>query len=140
MLRHLTQDARKLMRFLTVCKTVNFKMQNNTSYQKELPDKLYFKVGEVSAIVGVPAYVLRFWESEFKKIKPKRTPSGQRLYRKRDVELILKIKHLLYEKKFTIQGAKQHLKTKPAEKKVKPSANALKDNRREHKKIRDLLT
>ena len=128
------------MRFLTVCKTVNFKMQNNTSYQKELPDKLYFKVGEVSAIVGVPAYVLRFWESEFKKIKPKRTPSGQRLYQKRDVELILKIKHLLYEKKFTIQGAKQHLKTKPAEKKVKPSANALKDIRRELKKIRDLLT
>ena len=127
------------MRFLTVCKTVNFKMQNNTSYQKELPDKLYFKVGEVSAIVGVPAYVLRFWESEFKKIKPKRTPSGQRLYRKRDVELILKIKHLLYEKKFTIQGAKQHLKTKPAEKKVKPSAKALKEIRRELKKIRDLL-
>jgi DNA-binding transcriptional MerR regulator len=128
------------MRFLTVCKTVNFKMQNNTSYQKELPDKLYFKVGEVSAIVGVPAYVLRFWESEFKKIKPKRTPSKQRLYRKRDVELILKIKHLLYEKKFTIQGAKQHLKTKPAQKKVKPSANALKDIRLELKKIRDLLT
>ena len=115
-------------------------MQNKTYYQKELPDKLYFKVGEVSALIGVPAYVLRFWESEFKKIKPKRTPSGQRLYRKKDVELILKIKHLLYEKKFTIQGAKQHLKTKPAEKKVKPSAKALKEIRRELKKIRDLLT
>ena len=94
-------------------------MQNTTSFQKELPNKLYFKVGEVSAIVGVPAYVLRFWESEFKKINPKRTPSGQRLYRKRDVELILKIKHLLYEKKFTIQGAKQHLKIGPPEEKNK---------------------
>ena len=81
-------------------------MQNNTPYQKELPDKLYFKVGEVSTIVGVPAYVLRFWESEFNKINPKRTPSGQRLYRKKDVELIIWIKHLLYEKKFTIEGAK----------------------------------
>ena len=135
-----TLDAHKLIRFLTVCKIINFKMQNNTSHQKELPDKLYFKVGEVSAIVGVPAYVLRFWESEFKKIKPKRTPTGQRLYRKRDVELILKIKHLLYEKKFTIQGAKQHLKTTPAEKKVKPSVNTLEEIRLELKKIRDLLT
>ena len=135
-----TLDAHKLIRFLTVCKIINFKMQNNTSHQKELPDKLYFKVGEVSAIVGVPAYVLRFWESEFKKIKPKRTPTGQRLYRKRDVELILKIKHLLYEKKFTIQGAKQHLKTTPAEKKVKPSVNTLEGIRLELQKIRDLLT
>jgi len=70
-------------------------MQSDTPYQTELPDKLYFKVGEVSSIVGVPAYVLRFWESEFKKINPKRTPSGQRLYRKRNVEVILRNKHLL---------------------------------------------
>lgn len=115
-------------------------MQNTPSFQKELPNKLYFKVGEVSDLVGVPAYVLRFWESEFKKINPKRTPSGQRLYRKRDVELILKIKHLLYEKKFTIQGAKQHLKIAPAEEKIKPSVNTLEEIRLELKKIRDLLT
>ncbi len=114
-------------------------MQSDTPYQKELPDKLYFKVGEVSSIVGVPAYVLRFWESEFKKINPKRTPSGQRLYRKRDVELILWIKHLLYEKKFTIQGAKQHLKIKPAEKKEKPSTDILEEICLELQKIRDLL-
>jgi DNA-binding transcriptional MerR regulator len=76
-----------------------------------LPDKLYFKVGEVSEITGLPAHVLRFWETEFKRINPKRTASGQRLYRKSDVELIMGIKHLLYEKKFTIQGARQHLKT-----------------------------
>ena len=72
-------------------------MGNNEPYKKELPDKLYFRVGEVGTIVGVPAYVLRFWETEFKRINPKRTPSGQRLYRKKDVELILKIRHLLYE-------------------------------------------
>jgi len=115
-------------------------MEDHTSYQKELPDKLYFKVGEVSAIVGVPAYVLRFWESEFKKINPKRSDSGQRLYRKSDIELILKIKHLLYDKKFTIQGAKQHLKIKPDEKKAKPSTISLDEIRIKLKSIRDLIS
>ena len=75
----------------------------------ELPDKLYFKIGEVSKLAGIPTYVLRFWESEFKQINPRRTQSGQRQYKKNDVELILKIKHLLYDRKFTIQGAKRHL-------------------------------
>jgi DNA-binding transcriptional MerR regulator len=74
-----------------------------------IPDKLYFKIGEVSDITDVPAYVLRFWESEFKRIAPKRTTSGQRLYRKSDIDLILKIKDLLYNKKFTIQGARRFL-------------------------------
>jgi len=115
------------------------KMQNDTPYQKELPDKLYFKVGEVSSIVGVPAYVLRFWESEFKKIHPKRTSSGQRLYRKKDVELIIWIKHLLYEKKFTIEGAKQRLKTKPAGQREKPPTDILQEISTELQKIRDLL-
>jgi DNA-binding transcriptional MerR regulator len=115
-------------------------MQSNIPYQKELPDKLYFKVGEVSSIVGVPAYVLRFWESEFKKINPKRTSSGQRLYRKKDVELIIWIKHLLYEKKFTIEGAKQRLKTKPAGQREKPPTDILQEICTELQKIRDLLT
>jgi DNA-binding transcriptional MerR regulator len=75
-----------------------------------IPDKLYFKIGEVTAITDLAAYVLRFWESEFSIISPKRTESGQRLYRKVDVESILKIKHLLYDKKFTIEGAKKILK------------------------------
>ena len=79
------------------------------THMKSIPDKLYFKIGEVSALLGVPAYVLRFWETEFKRIKPKRTPSGQRLYRKTDVELLQEIRHLLYEKRFTIPGAKQRL-------------------------------
>lgn len=77
-----------------------------------IPDKLYFRIGEVGKIAEVPTYVLRFWESEFPTIKPKRTESGQRLYRKADVELILDIKHLLHDRKFTIKGAKQHLKAK----------------------------
>lgn len=114
-------------------------MPNSTSSQIDLPDKLYFKVGEVSSIVGVPAYVLRFWESEFKKITPKRTDSGQRLYRKKDVETILKIKHLLYEKKFTIQGARQYLKTKPAKPKGPSSAITLREIRMELNKIKKLL-
>jgi DNA-binding transcriptional MerR regulator len=71
-------------------------MQNNKVHIKELPDKLYFKIGEVSEIAALPSHVLRFWENEFPRINPKRTPSGQRLYRKSDIEFVLKIKHLLY--------------------------------------------
>jgi DNA-binding transcriptional MerR regulator len=78
----------------------------------EIPDKFYFKIGEVSQLADVPPYVLRFWETEFKQIKPKRTEAGQRLYRKQDVLLILRIKKLLYDRKFTIEGARQHLKKK----------------------------
>ncbi|MBL0713418.1 MAG: MerR family transcriptional regulator [Desulfosarcina sp.] len=75
-----------------------------------IPEKLYFRIGEVSDIAGVPSYVLRFWETEFPSIKPRRTESGQRLYRKVDVERILLIKGLLHDKRFTIQGARQYLK------------------------------
>lgn len=75
-----------------------------------LPDKLYFKIGEVSRIVGVEAYVLRFWETEFELLKPSKTPSRHRLYKKRDVELLLEIKRLLYAEGFTIEGARKRLK------------------------------
>jgi DNA-binding transcriptional MerR regulator len=85
-------------------------MQGPEPWQKAIPDKLYFRIGEVAAIAGVPSYVLRFWESEFPAIRPKRTQAGQRRYRKADVELILTIKHLLHEKRFTIQGARQRLR------------------------------
>jgi DNA-binding transcriptional MerR regulator len=74
-----------------------------------IPNKLYFKIREVSAIAGVEPYVLRYWESEFKAIKPERTHSKQRIYRKRDVELILEIKKMLYEEKLTIAGTRQRL-------------------------------
>ncbi|UCD90869.1 MAG: MerR family transcriptional regulator [Desulfobacterales bacterium] len=115
-------------------------MPHDTPFQIELPDKLYFKVGEVSDILGVPAYVLRFWETEFKRINPKRTSSGQRMYRKSDIELILKIKHLLYEKKFTIQGAKQHLKAKSAARKAKIETITLNEIRSELENIRNLIS
>ena len=115
-------------------------MNNNQPFQIELPDKLYFKIGEVSILTGLPTYVLRFWETEFKRIHPKRTPSGQRLYRKSDVELILKIKFLLYEKKFTIPGAKQYLNSLAGGKKKKPSHDVLDEIRLELKSIRDILT
>lgn len=85
--------------------------------ESKLPDKRYFRIGEVSTHTGLESYVLRFWETEFKGINPKRTPSGQRLYRKKDVELIMKIKHLLYKERFTIQGAKQYLNSKSDKKK-----------------------
>lgn len=75
----------------------------------EIPNKLYFKIGEVSNLLSVEPYVLRFWETEFPKLAPKKTEKGQRMYRRKDVELLLQIKHLLYDKKFTIEGARQHL-------------------------------
>lgn len=76
----------------------------------ELPDKLYFKIGEVAKLAGVKQHVLRYWESEFPSIRPQKSKSNQRLYRRKDVEAVLAIKNLLYEKKFTIEGAKKYLK------------------------------
>ena len=76
-----------------------------------IPDKLYFRIGEVEAITEVPAYVLRYWESEFKLLRPKKNPAGQRLYRKKDVELVLRIKTLLYEERLTLEGAKKRLRS-----------------------------
>ncbi len=77
---------------------------------QEIPNKLYFRIGEVSDLVGVRPYVLRYWESEFPDIKPTKSKSGQRLYKRRDVEQLMKIKQLLYEERFTIDGARKKLK------------------------------
>jgi DNA-binding transcriptional MerR regulator len=74
-----------------------------------IPDKLFFRIGEVSQIVGVEPYVLRYWESEFKGLSPKKSSSGQRMFRRKDVELLLEIKRLLYERKFTVEGARRVL-------------------------------
>src|SRR5215469_17918703 len=76
----------------------------------EIPDKLYFRIGEVSEILGVEPYVLRYWESEFSQLAPKKSGTGHRLYRRKDVELLLRIKRLLYEERFTIEGARQSLR------------------------------
>jgi DNA-binding transcriptional MerR regulator len=80
-----------------------------------IPDKLYFRIGEVATLCRLPAYVLRFWESEFPQLKPVKSSTGQRMYRKRDVESVLRIKQLLYEQGFTVSGARQQLRaeTKP---------------------------
>jgi DNA-binding transcriptional MerR regulator len=75
-----------------------------------IPDKLYFRIGEVSRLCRLPAYVLRFWETEFPQLKPVKSSTGQRMYRQRDVENVLHIKKLLYEEGFTIAGARQQLK------------------------------
>lgn len=106
-----------------------------------IPDKLYFKIGEVSQITDLPPYVLRFWETEFKKINPKRTSSGQRLYRKKDVALIMQIKHLLYDKKYTIPGAIKHLNRREADAAVEvKSTSILTEIRNELMEIRDLVS
>jgi DNA-binding transcriptional MerR regulator len=76
-----------------------------------IPDKLYFRIGDVAAICDVPAYVLRFWETEFPQLRPNKGGTGQRLYRKRDVETALRIKSLLYDQGYTIPGARQVFKT-----------------------------
>jgi DNA-binding transcriptional MerR regulator len=75
-----------------------------------IPDKLYFRIGEVAQLCRLPAYVLRFWETEFPQLRPVKGSTGQRMYRHKDVENVLRIKKLLYEEGFTIAGARQHLK------------------------------
>src|SRR6266849_255898 len=75
----------------------------------EIPDKLYFKIGEVAELLGVETYVLRYWETEFPSLAPKKSGTGHLLYRRKDVDLLLRIKHLLYEKRSTIEGARQSL-------------------------------
>lgn len=80
-----------------------------------IPDKLYFRIGDVAKLCGIEAYVLRFWETEFPQLKPNKSGTGQRLYRKRDVELALRIKHLLYADGYTIAGARQVFATESRE-------------------------
>ena len=75
-----------------------------------IPDKLFFKIGEVTHLTGVEQYVLRYWEEEIEVLRPKKNRAGQRLYQKKDIELILEIKQLLYAEKFTLAGAKKKIK------------------------------
>ncbi|HKA55413.1 MAG TPA: MerR family transcriptional regulator [Candidatus Binatia bacterium] len=105
--------------------------------QFELPNKLYFRIGEVARIVGVKPYVLRYWETEFAVLKPGKTPSRHRLYRRRDVELLLEIRHLLYEEGFTIAGAKKRIKEREKEEPTLPPPQT--DYRRELDAIREDL-
>src|SRR4051812_3255740 len=87
----------------------------------DIPDKLYFRIGEVSSLVGVEPYVLRYWETEFPSVGPKKSDTGHRMYRRKEVELLLKIKYLLYEKKYTIEGARLYLQSESKVTKRKPA-------------------
>ena len=81
-----------------------------TEHPPTLPDKLYFKIGEVARLVGVKPYVLRYWETEFSILRPGKTRSRHRLYRRKDVETLLEIRRLLYRDRYTIEGAKRRLR------------------------------
>src|SRR5947207_8417498 len=100
------------------------------STNPEIPNKLYFRIGEVAKLAGIKPYVLRFWESEFGTLGPKKSGTGHRLYRRKDVELVLEIKRLLYDKRFTIQGARKYLDTRIREPHPKTSESAAKKSAR----------
>ncbi len=123
-------------------------MDKKSPVNTHIPNKLYFKIGEVSEITRIQPYVLRYWESEFKTIKPTRTKSKQRIYRKNDVEIILEIKRMLYEEKLTIAGARKKLQELKSKRKnqlqfdfdgKKDHRNILKEIKRELKAIRKML-
>jgi DNA-binding transcriptional MerR regulator len=115
----------------------------------DIPDKLYFRIGEVARLCEVPAYVLRFWESEFPQLKPNKGGTGQRLYRRRDVEMALRVKTLLKEEGYTIPGARAVLKSEFKQKEpqlvlpgaVVPTSDAkqLRNLRRELQSIATML-
>ncbi len=80
------------------------------SVRRELPAKLYYRIGEVAGLVGVEPHVLRYWETEFRSVRPQKSAKGQRIYSRRDVETLLKVKDLLYAHRFTIAGARRKLR------------------------------
>ena len=92
--------------------------------KKEIPNKLFFKIGEVCEITDTQPYVLRYWESEFPALAPAKNSSGQRIYRRRDIETVLRIKELLYQEGFTIAGAKKKLEAEMAGRAETPGARA----------------
>ncbi|HSM87584.1 MAG TPA: MerR family transcriptional regulator [Candidatus Limnocylindrales bacterium] len=105
-----------------------------------IPDKLYFRIGEVSRLCGLPTYVLRFWETEFPQLKPPKSGTGQRMYRRPDVENVLRIKKLLYNEGFTIAGARAQLRAESKRKQAPlPFAAPLPANLPELKQVRQGL-
>lgn len=126
-------------------------MKQQVASGPQIPDKVYFRIGEVSSLVGVDPHVLRFWESEFKIIKPRRAKSRQRLYRRKDVEALLLIRELLHGQGYTIAGARKLLDQGLPESRVaeqvqqadpvpaKPGTQRLADIKKELKRIQQLL-
>ena len=101
-----------MIRVLVMSVPENAAGQSRSSTPQEIPDKLYFRIGEVARLAGIKPYVLRFWETEFPSLGPKKSGTGHRLYRRKEVEMVLEIKRLLYEKRFTIEGARKFLETR----------------------------
>lgn len=105
-----------------------------------IPNKRFFKIGEVSQIVGVPTHVLRYWEREFSLVRPRRAPSKQRVYRRADVEILLRVKSLLYDEKYTIAGARKKMRSRPQPASASmPSDQTLKEIKEELVDLRRLL-
>ena len=108
-----------------------------------IPEKLYFRIGEVARLCRLPAYVLRFWETEFSQLRPVKSSTGQRMYRHKDVESVLRIKRLLYEEGFTIAGARQHLRAEVKSDKKQPPlpfpARSASDLKHIRQGLRDIL-
>jgi DNA-binding transcriptional MerR regulator len=124
-----------------------FSEAQGRSADPPIPEKTYFRIGEVSGLTRTKAYVLRYWETEFPTLKPKKTTTGHRLYRRKDVETILEIKRLLYQQGFTIEGARRKLaansKSEPEQKSLfrpGPSAADIKGLRRELEMILTILS
>jgi DNA-binding transcriptional MerR regulator len=108
--------------------------------QGKEPVKLYYRIGEVADIVGVEPHVLRYWETEFRTIRPQKSRKGQRIYSRRDVERLLKVKDLLYSQGFTIAGAKKKLRDGETEAEAVPAARAGADGTELRRALTDLRT
>jgi DNA-binding transcriptional MerR regulator len=105
---------------------------------KTIPDKLFYKIGEVSEIADIETYVLRYWESEFPFLKPRKNKAGQRVYARKDLELIIQIKNLLYKEKYTIAGVRKQFSERSLTKNS-VSIETLQDVKRKLKSILKIL-
>jgi DNA-binding transcriptional MerR regulator len=117
--------------------------ENIVKSQRPFPDKLFYKIGEVSRIAGVEPYVLRYWETEFPFLRPRKNKSGQRVYIRKDLELVLQIKKLLYEDRFTIEGVRKKFgETEPPKpvQSLPVQSSALEVIQRVRKRLRDILS
>ena len=121
-------------------KSVKNAARKPASADVTIPDKLYFRIGEVSRLCGLPSYVLRFWETEFPQLKPPKSGTGQRTYRRADVENVLRIKKLLYDEGFTIPGARAQLKAEMKRKQTPLPFVVPPPNMGELKQVRQGLT
>ncbi len=104
-----------------------------------IPDKLYFRIGEVGKLTGLESYVLRFWEKEFPMLRPVKSSSGHRMYRRKDVELLLEIKKLLYQEGFTIEGARKKLRMESRQQKLPFPSSDQQKLRKIREELHDLL-